>query len=267
MSYAVRVRPWTQEVQIRWTTDLSFFEGRLSFLRYLQDAGITNEFRWHEHGFDVRIGDYETISIDVRGAKLSLRSPRRSPDLLLETLRTALERFSPTEVGVSWIKFQYVIAVDQVAGELQRSSGRVLMPEFGEQTTDWAILVDGESKRVNSAFQVEYGIIGPGEAEPRLNREIGRTGGHYSDAIAETRDLVLSRQAPMPSLVDTAGMPGCGLFLDWYWHLARKLPNDGFGTVVAELLGEAEEESLRNSLGILKRLGFDPVDSELAEAE
>jgi hypothetical protein len=140
------------------------------------------------------------------------------------------------------------------------------MPEFGDQSTDWAILLDGESKQTNSKFKVEYGIIGQGEVETRLNRQAGRMGNGIESAIAESRNL-LAGQAPLPERTDLFEIPGCGLFLDWHWHYARKLPTEGFAVVVAEMLEEAQEESWMKSLGVLKRLGFDAVGSQLAEAE
>jgi hypothetical protein len=179
---------------------------------------------------------------------------------LLQVLSLAIDLLDPADAILDSAKFQYVLPIDRPADQVQRQTGQSMVPELGERSKDWAMLLDGQSKQLKSTFQVEYGIVGASEVMARLNRRVGRVSREGMNSLAGTFGHLTSIQPSLQRAVDDFDMPASGLFLDWLWQFGKNLPDPGASQNVGEIVRAAERESEEDSNRIFKRLALEEVD-------
>lgn len=202
---------WTQSVNLRWRPELKYFEGRTTFLRELESAGLLTAFRWRGNALDVRIGEFEYLRIGVASARLDVFSPRASGDRIRIAAKLALDQFAPSDVEMMPMRLRYLLPIDADASTTQIRTAQLVANELGNSAKDWALLVDGYSDPLDTGYQVEYGIVSLEEMAARLTGSISRLN-RGNDEVEQT--------------VDLEGLPPCGLFLDVDWGFSKPLNTD-----------------------------------------
>lgn len=237
---------WVQAVQLTWRPVLRFFEERTHLLRELEDVGLLRAFAWEEADvLGARVDQYEFLELRSNGATLEVTSPRADCESGQMALELVLRRLEPKDVTLSGLTLRYLIPVDMDAGEVQRNSAVTLFPELVPESAglDFAVLLDGESVRLKTPFQVEFGLLRPEEMVDRLSARIGRhSGGTDAPAAA--------------SVVDLDGLPACGAFFGWSWRFGERLEGDLVEDGVLRLWTGARDECEAFIRRIGERLGL-----------
>ena len=197
---------WTQAVNLQWQPELKYFEGRTKFLRDLESEDLLTAFRWRGNSLEVRIGEFEFLTIGVARARLDVLSPQASGDRIRTAVKIALELFAPRDVVMRPMHLRYLLPVSDDASLTQVRTAQLVANEIGNGASDWALLVDGHSGELDTDYQVEYGIVSQGEMAVRLAGRISR---------------VNSGNNEVEQTVDLEGLPACGVFLDVDWGFSH----------------------------------------------
>ncbi len=247
---------WTQAVRVQWRPELRFFEERTQLLRELADLDLLRAFQWRDQTIGARLGHYEVIEVGSTGALISLTSPKASPDRLHQALKVTLRRVDAKDVTAGYTTLQYLLPLTTDGRTVQRASAEVFVPEVAPEGRgmDWAMLLDGSSVALGTAFQVEYGVLRNDEMAYRLS----------------------GRAARQPAAVDTQGhaidfddLPDSAAFFDWRWLFQERLGDGDVSEAVFRLWGAAVDESERFNSRIQGRLGvgITGTDRERVEAD
>ncbi|MGC2192646.1 MAG: hypothetical protein WA751_09965 [Candidatus Dormiibacterota bacterium] len=230
--------PWIQVVGLEWRPELRFFEVRRPLLQELEARKLMTHFNWAVDFVIVRIGDHAAVRIAPNGATAWIASPKEGTDRVREVLRATFSALRPDHVALSPSRVRCLapIALDAEAAQRQTALGVVgrIWPEA--HATDWALLVDATSDRLQAKFQVEYGVVRPEEVRQR-----------YTGLGVRIGPL----QMPVPP--DLSGLPASSVFLDWYWPETVAVKGDSLEGVVARWDGLLAE-SVRLSLEICNQI-------------
>lgn len=208
---------WTQRVEVLWRSELGFFEKRTELLRELEDAGLLAQFRWTVDDVTVRIGQFEGITIGLAGATCFVTSPKVTSDRVRAALRMVLNSLQPRDVLLHNVHVRRFAEIDDVPKQAQLVSAAQLVTGWmpSATPTDWALLMDGQSRSAPGQFQVEFGVVSREEANIRLSRQIGRVGPHE-----------------VPFGPDLAGLLDSAFFFDWNWTTAATAEAEPFTEIV-----------------------------------
>lgn len=196
--------PWTQDVQVLWRPELSFFEKRSALLRQLEEAGLLVQFQFGVDNVSVRIGEFEDFVVGVGGANCRVLSPTADAGRVRLALDMALGALRPRDVVLAGLRIRCFEALEGSSPEaLQAATGERLMSDWMPSATavDWAFLLDGRTGMAPGLFTVEFGVVSEEEAMLRLGApHLGRVG-----------------PAELPFQPDTRDLPACSFFFDWSW--------------------------------------------------
>jgi len=196
-----------------WRPELGFFEERSGLLRDLESANLLDEFRWTTDDVTIKIGQHEGLTVGVNGATAYVASPSSDGARTRMALQKVLETLKPRDAMLQSVNVQWFIEVGGSPTAVQANSADQLMADWmpSVNATDWAILLDGTSRRVPGKFQVEFGVVSAAEGHFRISAPIGRV------ALPE-----------LPFSPDPEGLPECAFFFNWAWQTSAVLADEPF---------------------------------------
>lgn len=168
--------PLTESLLVHWHPTLRYHQHRLDILAQLEADGLLREFRVTGDDIGARTAETQLTLTDeslVVFARAGLAS-----DQAAALLRLAFEAVLPSRYHIS-VFYQYVVPIANTSYSDAKTEALASLSDgiLGLGATDFAFLVDG--KRGASAWQCEFGIVSQEEMQPRIRREVGRTGRRF----------------------------------------------------------------------------------------
>ena len=248
MAYAIPVAPWTQQIELRWQPDLHFYERRTEILRSLEAEGLLTGFQWQDKRIGARLGQFEVVYVTDSALSASINGPRTSSQGVRAAISMALDALEPINVTLHGMTFQYLLPISGDGTLAQEQTARRLAPEILPEATprDWAILLDGRSTRLQSDFQVEFGVL-------RAEEMAGRLHGRLASFMPELQE---------PSPVDLSDLPDGGMYYRWEWQMASLLDEDRRMEELIELWVAAAEQSEQHSEALQRGRGLADIGKQ-----
>lgn len=234
---------WVGSTSLRWRAELRFFEQRAGLLRHFDDQNILQAFLWNEQSVELKVGDFTTIVIESRGMSITVSTPKKPSSECDIVLNSTFEYLKPKDVAMGPTQYQVLMEIDDESVPAQRRSAELLPGSKVTESSysDWALLVDGQSSSIAKSYQVEFGVLSPGEAEGRLN------GTRQSLRISHNDGI---------KAVDVENLPENSLYLKWSWQSLERLPDEDVLTRAHEHWNGMEMETMRLSASICEQLGL-----------
>jgi len=234
---------WVGSTSLRWRAELRFFEQRAGLLRHFDDQNILQAFLWNEQSVELRVGDFTTIVIEPTGMSITVGTPKKPSSECDIVLNSTMEYLKPKDVAMGPTQYKVLVEIDDESVVAQRRSAELLPGSKVSESSylDWALLVDGQSSSIEKSYQVEFGVLSPGEAEGRLSG---------------TRQSLRMTHSDGMKPVDVGNLPENSLYLNWWWQSLERLPDEGVLTRAHEHWKGMEVETMRVSASICDQLGL-----------
>ena len=220
---------WTQTLRISWSPSLDYYEGRIQFLKDLEEAGLVRAFKLSDL-------DRAEAHIGKSGHELVLTPTSVVIDVVGEdgdwedcdvAVSRAVEVSRPAE-------FRRVAFSYQLLAPLEMPKDAAISAAtsawFGHWTSsivvsDHALLVDATDQDGDFQIKAEFGIVGEDEIPDRIMRGAGRTG---------------RRRRKLPANLKESGLPEVAMYMDFHADLSGsvELPAD-----LGDWLGELRKKS------------------------
>lgn len=239
-----------------WPTSLTFLERRTHILRALEERNLLAAFRWSEDVTGVLLGASGFAEISSRRAEVHLVGSAEDLEKGRVALEIILSETEPEWVSVDSVLAQVLLPVDLPYLDARRrlaSTGAQGMADT--QSTDVAILLDGQAGDPPVRFQVEYGVISDEEAPDRVARRVGRMSGPRS-------------MPPLPgNFFEQNGYPICSLFFDWLWVPGTHHEGEAVLDEIWILRDELANLSQRLAGSVQAATGLDTMQETSQEAD
>lgn len=219
---------WVQAVALEWRPELRFFETRSEILRELEREDSLEQFGWGVDRVNVKVADYLALSLGVNGAFAWILSPKEEAGRLHRAVDVALGMLEPRDVVFAHARFRHLAEIKTPASQAQQQTSSVVLGHSwtDARPTDFALLLDGASSRVESRFQVEFGVVSAEEIRFRFSHAASRLG-----------------PLEPPFEPDLDDVPESAVFLDWIWPGRVEVGREAVASRWTELLDEANRLS------------------------
>jgi hypothetical protein len=154
---------------MNWRPALSFYEKRTEILRCLDDKKVLRAFRLAADHIDARLTrPGQELRVRQSGLALELLGQDADADLAWPCVVAALERIEPENTTVN-ARYQHIIPLELPFKEAVAIARDRFIKLPSLPVSDLALVLNLEQ-----GCMIEFGIVGPGEAIPRLTRTVGQ---------------------------------------------------------------------------------------------
>jgi hypothetical protein len=226
------VVPWTQYLELSWAPELHFFEVRTELLREFEASECLTAFRWADNLIGARLDGTTVLEMQPFGLRVLLAAANGDRSVAEAAVARALGKVGPKIISVDLAVFQFLGGLSGPYDQARRTSASSVLGRLGSSAgvTDWAVLLDGTSERIEAAYQVEFGVLDDVEAPSRLTKQRGRmaTSGAFP---------------PVPSdFWRLDEVPPVALFMDWSWRPSGTLGKVASASGVLQTWGALSAE-------------------------
>ena len=227
------VLPFSLNFAIKWPPLIDFLEHRTAILRWFDERELLHSFTTSEGRVGVRLSEHEALEFFTGRCEVFLATPAADWSRVEEALVNITDLLG-VEAAVLVSGSAQILAPiadgDLALATRLFSSLVSIAPALEVSSTDAAVLVDGRTGLADGTlldYQVEFGVIGPSEALPRLVRSIGR--------------MTRMETQPLADAFDSSEFPDISVFADWsFFPAASHTEGSDLKAVLADVLGFCE---------------------------